>query len=89
MADHEIEVGNFEWEYATSRALTGDRNPRRPYVVGIRGMDASCRRCGARWHAPKSHEGGPGHFMPLMGGFDIQCPKCGHNEILENPPFPD
>lgn len=87
MADNEIRVGNFKWEYTGSRVLTGNRNPTKPEVTGFSGMDAHCP-CGARWHAREGAELEHGNFVTNLGGFTIKCPRCGREDTLPNPEMP-
>ena len=87
MADEEIRVGNYQWEYETSDVLTGHRNPPKPYVSGFRAMDALCP-CGAKWQARRVAELEQGNFERNLNSFTIKCPRCGREDTLANPQMP-
>jgi len=88
MSDETISVGNFQWSYAKSARLTGNRNPTKPEVDGLQSMDAKCP-CGARWEARKSATPEHGHFTELVGGLTIICPRCGREDGLPAPQPPE
>jgi hypothetical protein len=77
-----INVGNFKWNYVTSRVLGASQKPE---PTSLQSMDAHCLECDARWSAKKANDTEPGYFVPALGHFIITCPNCTQQVTHENP----
>ena len=77
----QFQLEDIVWSFTESRAILGDRNPRRPIKTGIKSIRVTCKSCNKTWQARTY---GEGRLLPLIGNVKLICPYCNEEETIKN-----
>ena len=75
----EFTVSKTVWRYEKADNL----NDERVSATGARGLDVTCNKCGAQWHAQEARSSRAGHFETFAGAIRLRCSSCDQEGMLK------